>query len=332
MIDAFIFSLNAVFPLVLVSAFGFYLRQNGTFSDEFLRIGNKFVFKYGFFAMLFMNVYKIESFDVIQWHLILATVVAVLVLFLIGLVYIIFFVKDPKQKGVVHQAFYRSNYATIGLPLAFNIAGPEGLMMASLVSAFSVPLYNVLAVISLSAFNTDRKRKDLFFHILKSIATNPLILGVVAGLIAIGIRPFCGEWRLSTGSLSFLYKSIDAVATIAPWFSLIILGGQFKFSAVKRLLPQITVSVLARLVLAPIVGMAISFCVAKICTGHLFSAPENAALFALFATSEAVASVAMADQMNGDYELAGQILVWTTLFSAFSLFLFVAFFRSIGIF
>ena len=63
-----------------------------------------------------------------------------------------------------------------------------------------------------------------------------------------------------------------------------------------------------------------------------FSPAEYAALFALFATPEAVASIAMADQMGGDSELAGQILVWTTIFSALTLFLFVAFFRHTGIF
>ena len=63
-----------------------------------------------------------------------------------------------------------------------------------------------------------------------------------------------------------------------------------------------------------------------------FSSAEYASLFGLFATSEAVASISMADQMNGDSELAGQILVWTTVFSSLTLFLFVAFFRHIGIF
>jgi predicted permease len=63
-----------------------------------------------------------------------------------------------------------------------------------------------------------------------------------------------------------------------------------------------------------------------------FTGAEYAALFALFASPQAVASVSMSDQMNGDSELAGQILVWTAVFSMLTLFLFTAFFRAIGIF
>ena len=151
-------------------------------------------------------------------------------------------------------------------------------------------------------------------------------------MICLVIRPYTNGWRFSTGNLRFIYKAIDALGQIAPWFSLIILGAQFKFSSVKKLLPQITVSVIAKLFLAPIVGMSIVIFVPRLLGLQSFSGAEYAALFALFASPQAVASVAMADQMDGDSELAGQILVWTAVFSIFSLFVFTAFFKIIGIF
>ena len=63
-----------------------------------------------------------------------------------------------------------------------------------------------------------------------------------------------------------------------------------------------------------------------------FSGPEFAGLLALFGTPAAVSGAIMAYQMNNDGELANQILVWTTLFSGFTLFLFITFFRAVGIF
>ena len=329
--DALLFSLNAVFPLILLSAFGFYIKTNGTVGEGFIKDGNKFCFKYAFMALMFTTIYNIESFAEIRWQVVIFALSSVLVLFFIGLVYIIFFVKDPRQKGVVHQAFYRSNYATIGLPLSFNIFGEEGLFVAALISAFSVTLYNILGVISLSVF-TEKKEKNLVLHIIKQIVKNPLIQGVFFGMICLVIRPYTNGWRFSTGNLRFIYKAIDALGQIAPWFSLIILGAQFKFSSVKKLLPQITVSVIAKLFLAPIVGMSIVIFVPRLLGLPSFSGAEYAALFALFASPQAVASVAMADQMDGDSELAGQILVWTAVFSIFSLFVFTAFFKMIGIF
>lgn len=163
--------------------------------------------------MMFVNIYKIESLDKIRWNVVLFAVISVLALFFIGL------------------------------------------LLASLISAFSVPAFNILAVISLSAFNrteSNGKKTNLFIHILKEIVKNPLIQGVALGMFCVIIRPFFGGWRFSTGNLRFIFKAFEALGSIAPWFSLIILGGQFKFSSVKRLLPQISVSVFARLILATV--------------------------------------------------------------------------------
>ena len=197
-----------------------------------------------------------------------------------------------------------------------------------------MPLYNILAVISLSAFNRDENKSgdNLAVHVCKEILKNPLIQGVVLGMFCVAIRPFCGSWRFSTSNFRFIYKAFDALGSMAPWLSLIILGGQFQFSAVKKLLPKIIISTFARLIVAPAIGMVICIFLPPVFGFPHFSPAEYAALFALYATPEAVASIAMADQMGGDSELAGQILVWTTIFSALTLFLFVAFFRHTGIF
>ena len=329
-----LFSINAVFPIVLVAAFGFIARETGIINENFVKTGNKFCFKFGFSTMMFVNIYQIEDVGEIRWNVVLFAVLVILVLFFIGLFWIIFMEKTPSQKGVIHQAFYRSNYATIGLPLAFNIIGEEGLILASLISAFSVPLYNILGVISLSMFNKDENKSNekLFVHVLKEIVKNPLIQGVAAGMFCVIIRPFVGSWRFSTSNIRFIYKGLEALGSIAPWLSLIILGGQFKFSSVKKLLPKILLSTFVRLILAPVIGMLIIIFLPPVFNLPHFTAPEYAALFALFATPEAVASIAMADQMGGDSELAGQILVWTTIFSTLTLFAFVAFFRHIGLF
>ena len=326
-----IFSINAVFPLILVAAFGFFARKNNTLTDEFLKVGNKFCFKYGFFFMMFTTIYDIESFDEINWYVILVAVVGVLLLFVIGLIYIIFFVKDPKQKGVVHQAFYRSNFAIIGMPLAMNIFGNEGLEAAAIISAFIVPLFNVLAVISLSLFVENKKESSVKF-VLKEIVRNPLILGVVAGLLCLVLRPFCNGWRLASSGFAFIYKASAALGDITPWLCILILGGNFKFSGVKNYLKPICVCVPVKLIFAPILGMSLAIYGPKLLGIPSFSGAEYTALFSLFAASEAVATVSMADQMNGDAELAGQVVVWTTLISSLTLFLWVALFRGLGIF
>ena len=62
------------------------------------------------------------------------------------------------------------------------------------------------------------------------------------------------------------------------------------------------------------------------------SSTHFAILIALFATPIAVSSVPMTAQMHQDEELAGQIVVWTSTISAFSLFLIIFICSQIGIF
>ena len=52
----------------------------------------------------------------------------------------------------------------------------------------------------------------------------------------------------------------------------------------------------------------------------------------VFATPVAVASAIMAKEMHADDELAGQLVVWTSLVSTVTIFAYVTILRSIGIF
>ena len=282
--------------------------------------------------MMFTTAYKIEDLSAINWQVVIFAVSIILLLSVIGFVYVTFFVKDDAKKGVVHQAFYRSNYATIGLPLAFNLAGSDAFATAALISSFSVPLYNVLGVISLTVFvSENRKNKYLPYIIIANILTNPLIIGTVAGMFCVLIRPLFGGWRLATGEIKFVYQALDKVGSIAPWLSLIILGGQFRFSSVKRLMPFIIQGVIAKNFLGPIIAIVIFCFVPSLLGLRPFAAHECAALFALFITPLAVATIAMTEIMHGDSELAGQILVWTVLVSAFTMLLFSAVLRMAGV-
>ena len=94
MLSDLLFSINAVFPIILVASFGFIARKLNIIDDAFVKSGNKFCFRFGFFAMMFVNIYKIESLDKIRWNVVLFAVISVLALFFIGLFWIVFFPFD----------------------------------------------------------------------------------------------------------------------------------------------------------------------------------------------------------------------------------------------
>ncbi len=329
--NVFLFSLNTILPILVLALLGFVLKRINFFNGEFLSVSNKFVFNVCLPSLLFVNVYSIEGLDNIRWDVVFIAASTTFVLFLFGFFYVKVFIKDSTQKGPVLQGFFRSNYIVIGLPLAFSLAGAEGQMITAVLAAFMVPFYNILAVISLTVFLPQAAAKTSFYHALlqmvKKILRNPLIIGALAGLLCLCVRPFVGEWRLKTSGFQFIYKAIESITGMATPLALIVLGGEFSFSAVRRLFPQILQVVIMRLIVVPIIGLA-----AVAWMFPHYGAAEYAALLGLFAAPVAVSSAVMAQSMENDGELARQIVVWTSAVSAFTLFAFTAFFRATGIF
>ncbi len=329
--DALIFSLNSILPILLLAILGFYLKRIGLFTNEFLKVANSFVFKVCLPTLLFVNVYNVENLKNIPWNVVGIAGFVTFIIFFLGIIYVLIFIKKEEQKGAVLQGFFRSNYIVIGLPLAFSIGGAEAQILASVIAAFMVPLYNILAVIALTIFLPQHGAKKSFFSLildmLKKIVTNPLILGAMVGLVCLAIRPFIGEWRLKTSEFQSIFKAIENLTGMATPLALVVLGGEFSFSAVKRLFPQILQVVVVRLVVVPLIGLVI---ISQFFPS--FGTVEYAALLGLFAAPTAVSSAVMAQSMGNDGELARQIVVWTSVFSVFTLFAFTAFFRSIGIF
>ncbi len=333
--EIFYFACNAILPIVLVVLLGYFLRRIKFFNDDFLNKANKLCFRVLIPILLFSNIAFIEkeAFSHINWSLIIYAIVAILLLFFIGLIIVKLFIKEDKQKGVILQCLFRSNYALIGIPLCEFLAPinikAECVGLASIIAAVSIPLFNILAVISLSIFDKEANNKVDIKSILKKIAKNPLILGVLVGLIFLGLRMILINLGVdaSTANISsnFTYKAIKNVAGLASPLALIVLGGQFKFSAVKKLAPQIILGTSLRTVFVPAISLIIAYLLG-------FRQLEFPALIALFATPVAVSSVPMAREMNQDGELAGQLVVWTSIFSILSLFVIVMICCGINIF
>ena len=328
-----LFTLNAILPILIPILLGYFLRKINFLSDEFLAKANKFVFTVFIPILLFKSLY-LKDLSNLDMKFIGFVAIAILILFGIGVIVALFF-PDKKQKGVIVQASFRSNYAIIGIPLATMLGGSEAEAQAAIVAAVSVPLFNILAVIALTMYDHEDGQKVNIKNTLYKIVTNPLIIGVALGLLVCGINSLIGIEAVnnffhgpnaSTNGMKFVYSTIESLGNVATPLALVILGGRFKFTAVKKLWKQLTVSVVLRLVITPLIFLVIAYFIG-------FKSPtEFAILIALFGTPIAVSSAPMAAQMNQDEELAGQIVVWTSAFSAISLFIIILICAAIGIF
>ncbi len=315
--NSFIFALNAVLPLILMVAVGYLLRVIGIIDNAFAKQLNKLVFRVFLPVMLFLNVYNIDVSDGIGAGVLIYAIIALIVIFLLALPTVMLITKAPERRGAMLQASFRSNYALIGVPLAQSLFGNKGAVTATIMLAIVVPLFNVLAVISLSIFSDSGERVSVK-KILLGILKNPLIQGVCAGAIALVLKNLLLSQGISftLQSIPPLAKVLDYLSSLATPLALIALGAQFKFSAVSELRREIVLGTLIHAIIVPFSAIGIAYLLFH----GSFSGAEFASLVAMFATPVAVSSVPMAQEMKADVDLAGQLVFWTTVVSAFTIF------------
>lgn len=340
MIDVLLFALNAVIPILILILLGYLLRTGGFFDERFAKAANKLVFRIALPVLLFYNIYTVESMEVFDLSAILYAAIGVLVLFGLGMTIAVLCIPDFKQRGVVAQCTFRSNFAIIGLPLGAALGGAEGSALTAIISAVTVPMFNVLAVIALTVFlgenDGDGKRRVDVGELCKKIAKNPLIIGVLAGIAALVIRSLLPVQADGTVVFSLsrdvpmLYQAIKWLANMATPLALISLGGQFSFRATGQLWRQIVIGTGMRIAVAPVLGILGAYLLTRAGVMQANNA-QYAALIALFGSPVAASSAIMASEMGNDEQLAAQYVVWTSVGSALTIFLIAVVCRSAGL-
>ena len=321
-----IFAINATAPIVLMVAVGYFLKKIGLVDLPLGKSLNKLVFRVFLPVMLFLNVYKIESFSEINLSFVLYAMIVTATLFGLAIPSVMLMTKENAKRGALLQSVFRANYALVGIPLATSLFGDKGSIMATVLSAFIVPFFNMLAVVGLSIFSPDKKPsfKRVFLDILK----NPLIQSIALGMLALGVRAFFVKLGISfrLSDVTPVYKTLSNLSSVATPLALVALGAQFELSAIPELKKYITFGVLVRNFLVPVIGIGFALLIGR------FEGAHFATYVAVFCTPVAVSSVPMAQEMNADSTLAGQLVIWSTVFSAISIFLASYVLKAIGVF
>ena len=321
-----IFAINATAPIVLMVVVGYFLKRLKMLDGNVARVLNKLVFRVFLPSMLFLNMYKIESLADVDFGFVWYTVIATVVLFVAAFGAVLLFTRENPKRGALLQSVFRANYALVGIPLATSLFGDEGAIAATVLSAFIIPVFNSLAVIGLSIFSSDKKPSVK--KILIGIVKNPLIQAIALGFVALGIRAIFVKvgvaFRLT--DLVPVYKTLSNLSSVATPLALLVLGAQFDFAAIPHLKRHIIFGVAARNLIVPVLGIGIAYFIGA------FNGAHFATFVAVFCTPVAVSSVPMAQEMDADVSLAGQLVVWSTLFSALSIFLASYVLKLLGIF
>lgn len=316
-------SVNAVLPLILCMAAGYLFRVLKFVDEPFCQKCNTFCFKTFLPLMIFMNVYNSDLESAVQPGAFLFAAAAVLVIFAASFLIIPRIVRkdctdasgNPVSAGsrqaVLIQCIFRSNFVIFGYQVVANVYGAERAAVASVMAAIVVPLYNVLAVVTLEYF---QKSKKGLRPVLIGIAKNPLIIGAAAALL----------FKLSGVTIPTpVHTGLSDLAGIATPLALVVLGGTFHFNALRHNAGAILIGTVGKIILAPLIMVP-----AAVALG--FRDANLLSLVIVFASPAAVNSYTMAAAYGHDPELAGQLVVVTSVLSMASVFGWIFLLRTLG--
>ena len=297
-----IFSLNATIPIFLMMLLGMLFRKLGWMDEVFAAKMNKFVFLVPLPVLLFEQLATVDFSEVWDIKFILfcfvVTAISITISTLISLLW-----KDRSIKGEFIQATYRSSAALLGIAFIQNIYGTAG--MAPLMIIGSVPLYNIMAVVVLSFFKPGQSKidKEVLKKTLKGIITNPIIIGIVVGLLWSACRlPFSG----------IPAKTVTSIGNMATPMGLMAMGATFDIhKASAKAKPSIVAAVMK------LVGFAAVFL--PIAAGLGFKNEEIVAILVMLGSATTVSSYVMAKNMGHEGVLTASTVMLTTMFSAFTL-------------
>ena len=292
--------LSAIVPILLLAALGYTAKRTGLIREEDVPRANKWSFAIFMSLMCFYNIYTSDLSSALRPKLILFTLLAILAEYALSFL-CTRGVKEPARRGVMIQGLFRSNYAILGLPMAAGLAAGGDIGVAAVMGAVVVPCFNVLAVITLNLFHGSRVELR---KLLLGIARNPLILGTAVGLLFLLLKIRLPE---------VLEKPVRDLAKAASPLMLFLMGAFFRFRSDRATRKAASLVCVGRLLVIPALVLSLAVLLG-------FRGVELITLLAVFATPAAVASFTMAEQLGGDAELAGNIVVLTSFFSAFSLF------------
>lgn len=301
MLDNIIFSANIVAPVFLIIAVGYFSNKVKIINEVFVDVTSKFVFQVSLPVFIFLQISKLDLtqvFDVNQIIFITAGTFITYVLIWIGTIPLI---KEPADKGAFIQGAFRGNYAIVGLALIKNLLGTDALGKASLILAFLLPVYIILAVIVLVV--PKHQGKINIKKILQEIIFNPLILAVIIAL------PF-SYWQIKIPEMFTVTGGY--LAELALPLALIGIGGSLNLENLKRASTLAFTSSIIKIVILPAALTLIALLL-----GYRYD--DLGIMFIAFACPTAIASFVMADAMGANSKLAGNIIMITTLGSVLTI-------------
>jgi hypothetical protein len=301
--------LETLAPLVLLIALGSALAHIRFLGAGFISDLNKLAFWIALPALIFTTAQNESDFGPQMWRLFGVMVGATILISFVAWCVSYAMRMPGNARGTLMQSAYRGNLAYIGIPVMVNslgalppASGKKAMTTAIIVMVLTMAFYNILAVVILQTYQESSQRVN-WRQTARSIATNPLLLSGILGLIVPLLRIHLP---------SFVDQALQSLGAAAIPIALLCIGGSLVIVPLKGKLSWIVVAAALKTAVLPMLVFAL---------GHLvgLNPLELHIALILAACPTAAAAFVMVRQMGGDDALASGSIALSLFLSAFSL-------------
>ena len=313
MLESFMVAFSAVAPFLILLGIGFAAVRLKMTERSFMIRLNALNYRLFFPFLMFNNVYGAKPEDMPSVKLILTGAISVILLVILLMIIVPRIVKENPRRGVIIQGIFRSNFIIYGIPLTHYVFGADKSSICGMMILIMVSIFNISGVIVMERFREGGKIQPK--KLLLGIVKNPLLQGCVAGLVF---------YLLQIRLPSFIETPVSSLATIATTLALVILGATLRFEELKKNCRTISIVLIIRLILLPVIMVIFAYMIG-------LRGIELFLILMIFGTPVATASYAMAQNMGGDGQLAGQLVFVSTVASLATIFVFIFVLSQLGL-
>ncbi|MBR6299751.1 MAG: AEC family transporter [Clostridia bacterium] len=311
--NSFYISLSAVLPMFVMLALGFFLRRTGVVDEKSLGVINRLCFKVFLAVNVYYNIYKVNIAEVLDWKLLITAVLSQFVILGLSVLSSSAVEKDRKRMGALAHGMFHTNFVIFGTLIGTALCGEDNIGGIVLLIAVIVPLQNVLSVFLLE-YCRQSNGISIGTTVMNALK-NPYVIAAVLGFLTQLLHIHYPEM------IANIFRDLGRCGT--P-LALIAMGGLFNLASVSENTRDITAGCLVRLVIIPALLIPLTVWLG-------FRGSELVALMCIFFAPCATSSFNLACAMDSDADLTSQLIVFTSLFSLVTIFVWIFTVSSFGL-
>lgn len=292
-----------ILPVFFVIGLGYLIRRIELIDDYFLYQANRLVYFIGLPSLLFHKIATADFAATFNGRMVAGATFAMLSGMILSYSYAALGRKyQRKDRGAFSQGAFRGNLAYIGLPIVFSAYGDEAFARAGMFIGCLVPVINLLSILVLLLPHRTGSRQTGWSFWSRSLFSNPLILAALLGII-------WSYWQLPLPKL--IARSFSLTASITLPLALLAIGGSFSLKKLKGDLVQAALASFFKVIGLPLLTLGFMLLL------NVHDLDLGIAVLMAGAPAAAACTV-LAQQLDSNAELAGSIILLSTLFSLVS--------------